>query len=99
MNMKYILIVFLFLAGGITGGVGQAGAVVCQNGTAIVYGNGMFNSWDDSNDSRKDLMRTTYRNLQASPPSQFTVAELEFHLAYVNDRNLEGQVLQCHIKW
>jgi len=59
----------------------HADAVVCQNKTAIVYGNGMFNDKKDSKDSLKELKI----KLRAYPQASSLLAELEFHLAYADN--------------
>jgi len=58
-----------------------ASAVVCQNKTAIVYGNGMFNEKKDADDS---LVELEFR-VRTYPQASNLLAELEFHLAYADN--------------
>jgi len=89
MRLKHILISCSLLIIGLMTFETVADAALCQNKTAIVYGNGMFNSWFDANASRTKLEKKMIIKmiiyLQASPSTQFTTSELEFHLAYNSD--------------
>jgi hypothetical protein len=86
MNMKYILTTSLLLIGSFIGFVPQANSAVCLNGTAIVYGNGIFN---DERDARKSKNELTAK-LHAYPQASQYLAEFEFYLAYADNGGATG---------
>jgi len=79
------IIVFLLLFGTIFL-PNHACAVICQNKTAIVYGNGMFNNKVDAEESLSELEV----KLRAYPQASNLLAELEFHLAYADNAGATG---------
>jgi len=75
------IITFLFLFGSALF-PNQANAVVCQNKTAVVYSNGMFNDRNEANRSRQRLDDELHIKLAGTP----LLAELEMnHLAYATN--------------
>lgn len=82
MKTIYSIIIAILVLFGATLFPNQAGAVVCQNKTAIVYSNGMFNDEWAADFSRQQLKIELEDKLVGTQ----LLTELEMtHLAYAND--------------
>ncbi|MDQ6960394.1 MAG: hypothetical protein Q9M27_05130, partial [Mariprofundaceae bacterium] len=79
-----ILSLFLFIAAALPG---RADAVVCQNKTAIVYGNGIYNTKEMATDSLFDGLRG--RLIQSSP-AYADQTKYEYKLAYADNGGATG---------
>lgn len=74
--MKIALLMFVSF-----GLIAEASAVVCQNKTAIVYSNGMFNDERNAKISKNELIA----KMLSYPQASSLLIDVEFHLAYAND--------------
>lgn len=75
----------------------EANAALCQKKTAVVYSNGMFNSWAEANDSMEDMKKLIKQRLQYFRPIQGWASGLEFHLAYASDKNGLGTTFKAQL--
>jgi len=88
MRLFSVLVIMLFFSFGF-----EADAALCQKKTAVVYSNGMFNSWGAADRSKNSLVIELSSYLQALPNSQIGANELEFHLAYADDRGANANTV------